>query len=513
MIKFKNILLTIIALSFASKAFCATAWLNDLKTLFVTNQAIIYSINIRTFNARDYNQNGIVEENLGEEKGTFLNAIDRLDELQSSGVNTILLMPVTTTGKIKALGTAGSLYAPSSFDEINPQFKSPSSKLPVKAEMIKFVDECHKRNIRVMVDLPACASYDLYLTNPELFVKDKNNSPVIPADWTDVRLLNAGDNEHINTDVYNLYANFIDLMQEMDVDGIRADVANIKPYAFWKKLISETKMRNPEFLFLAEASDSQKSPSEYAVYTNSNKLLDAGFDGYYGNFGDFKNWNSAADLYSNVKSCVDLQKKYSNKKSVLGAFATHDQVSPMLVNGAQYSKMIVWLNATLPINSYAIDGFSTGDTYIYPLMNKKATKTYTDDEYYFVHRGQMDIFNFSKFCIGKNLNIFRDFVLANKFKTLEAETISKGDFTTLRTSNPSVFGYERRYGDKAIIVIGNLDFNKGLDVVINTPNINNQTPSVPIKLENIPKIYKNKIKTVLNPGEVNVIMFTLPKSK
>lgn len=510
MVKFKNILITIIALSFASKAFCATAWLNDSKALFASNRAIIYAINIRTFNAKDTNQNGIIEENLGEERGTFLNGIERLDEFPVCGINTILIMPVTKTGKIKALGTAGSLYAPSSFNEINPQFKSPNSNLSVKDEMGKFIDECHKRKIRVLVDLPACASYDLYMQNPELFVKDKNNNPVIPADWTDVRLLDAGDNTHINMDVYNLYAEFIDLMLELGVDGVRADVASIKPYIFWKKLIDETRTRDPQFLFLAEASNLQKSPSEYTVYTPSNKLLDAGFDGYYGNYANFKDWKSPSELYNNIKSDIALQKKYSKTKSVLGSFATHDQISPILINGTQYSKMIMWLNATLPVNSYFVDGFSTGDTYLYPLMNKKTTKSYTDDEFYFVHRGQMDIFNFSRACLGKNFELLRDFITANKFKVMEADVISNGDFTPLRTSSPNVFAYQKQLGENAFVVIGNMDFKRIQEVSVRAPKINNSLPAIPIKLENMPKVANGKIMTRLNPGEIQVIMFTLP---
>lgn len=508
----KTIILTIALLSVSQRAFCESAWINDLKSLFTSNSAVVYAINIRTFNARDNNNNGIIEENLGENKGTFLNAIDRLDELTMCGVNTVLIMPVTTTGKVKALGTAGSLYAPASFDEINPQLKSPNSKLSAKGEMIKFIDECHKRKIRVIVDLPACASYDLYIQRPELFVKDKNNNPVIPADWTDVRLLDAGDNNSINSDVYNLYAGFVDLMQEVNADGIRANVASIKPYIFWKKLINETKSRNPQFLFLAEASSLQKSPSEYTVYTPYEKLLEAGFDGYYGNYSDFKNWKNPSQLYENIKYDMGLCRKYSDAKGILGSFSTHDQVSPMLNEGPEYSKMIIWLNTTLPVNSYYIDGFSTGETYLYPLMNKKAAKTYTDDDYYFVHRGQMDIFNFSKINLGKKFDILQDFILANKIKNIEASLFINGTFTPLKASNRNIFAYERRLGDKAIIVIGNLDFKKPQSTVVWNHKINKDLSVMPIKLSSVPTVTKGSIKTDLAPGETIVVLFSKPEN-
>ena len=86
------------------------------------------------------------------------------------------------------MGTAGSIYSAASFNTINPQFKSSNSDLTLEEQAKKFISEAHKRNIRVIIDLPACGSYDLYLQQPELFVKDKNGQPVVPADWTDVRL-------------------------------------------------------------------------------------------------------------------------------------------------------------------------------------------------------------------------------------------------------------------------------------------------------------------------------------
>ena len=54
----------------------AEAYINDLRNLFLNNKAIIMAVNLRTFNAKDTDKNGLIDEN--EEKGTFLNAIERL---------------------------------------------------------------------------------------------------------------------------------------------------------------------------------------------------------------------------------------------------------------------------------------------------------------------------------------------------------------------------------------------------------------------------------------------------
>ena len=117
----KNLLLSLLILFLGIQANAATVWINDARAQFQTNSLVILGINIRTFNAKDLNKNGIIEPKSEEEKGSFLNAIDRLDELAMQGVNTVHLLPITPVGKIKALGTAGSLFALNSFDEVNPQ--------------------------------------------------------------------------------------------------------------------------------------------------------------------------------------------------------------------------------------------------------------------------------------------------------------------------------------------------------------------------------------------------------
>lgn len=490
------------------------AWVNDLRSLYQSNGAVIYAVNIRTFNAHDLNNNGIIEENLGEERGNFTNAIDRLDELAMSGVNTILLLPVNPVGKVKALGTAGSLYAPSNFSEINPQLKSSNPNSTVEDEMRKFICECHNRKIRVIVDLPSCASYDLFLNNPELFVKDSNLNPVIPADWTDVRLLDSGTDEKINQDVFALYQSFVDLMVDLDVDGIRASVAYMKPLTFWNKIIDETRLRNPEFLFLAEASKYwTKSPSEYTVFTSYDKLLGAGFDGYYGGYYNLKNWKTSRDLYNSVKEDLQIAKKYPIKKRVLGNFSTHDDISPMLINGSQYSKMIIWLNSTLPLNAYYVDGFPTGDNYIYPWANKKAVKSFTDDDYYFVHRGQLDIFNFSRKPQGQSNDIYAEFVLANRFRHFVKNIVDAGDFIPLKTNSPGVFAYSRSNKEVSFIVVGNLDFKKSQEVKVCIPKFGSDIMAAPITKNSIPIISTGKLETTLNPGEVMVVYFSKAKPK
>ncbi len=477
---------------------------NDLRTLFTNNKSSIYAINIRTFNAQDTNGNEIIDED--EISGNFINAISRLDEIKDLGINTLHVLPITPIGRLKALGTAGSVYSAADFWSINPQLVDKSSKLNDIEQARRFIDECHKRNIRVIIDLPSCGAYDLFLTHPELFIKDSRQCSIVPTDWTDVRLLNVGSNNKLNQDVLNAHKRFVDMVLNIGADGIRADVATIKPYTFWQELIKYTRSKAPEFMFLAEASDSwREPPSLYAVFTPYNKLLQAGFDGYYGSFFNLKDWN-AEQFMEHIKFNQKLLNSYKEPKSVILSFSTHDEVSPVVLHGENFSIMIAWLNATLPFNAYCVDGFPSGDSYLYQWANSKAEKSETDDYSYFVHRGKIDLFNFSRRPGGNNERILDNFKKAADFRFNNLDLITKGEFIPLKTDNDKIFAYERYSNKRSIIVIGNLDFkNSQNKITVKVPRVKKKYDfEVLAGNENV-KAGNKKIFTDMEPGEIKVL--------
>ena len=484
-------------------------WTNSLRNDFLRHNAVIYTINIRTFNANDVNGNGIIDFDEGETSGTFLNAIKRLDELKAEGVTALHVLPITPVGKTKALGTAGSLYASAGFNTINPQLQDKNSNLSLEDQAREFVLAAHKKGIAVIVDVPSCGSYDLFLQRPELFVKDASGQPVIPSDWTDVRLLDAGSEEKINQDVLNVYKDFVDLMINIGFDGIRADVAHSKPAKFWKELIDYSRKRDPQFTWLAESSNSWKDAvSPNAVYTPYDKLLQAGFDGYYGSYFNLKNWTKAQDLKNQVELDMSLTQKLGEPKSVIGSFSTHDELSPIMEKGRNFSRMIMWLNATLPLNAYYVDGFPSGDNYIYFWANRKAKKTFTDDDIYFAHRGKIDIFNFSRKPGGGDSVLKEEFVKANQLKDYVNEIYKNGNLKFLNTTDAEAFAYAVNDALNTVIVIGNLNFTTvHNNVQINVPKLKQEMLPVPITFMNPPEIKKGKIITTLDPGEIQVLIF------
>lgn len=495
----------------AQAALTGGVWTNDLKTLFTHNQAIILAINIRSFNALDKDKNDIIEPEKGDIQGNFVNAVKRLDEISTQGINTIHILPFTPSGKVKALGTAGSLYAISDFTKIDPMLDDQSNPLSVEEEAKNFIKECHKRNIRVIADLPSCGSYDLFLSHPNLFMTGADGKPVVPFDWTDVRVFKTNNADGtLNNELYSQYKAYVDLVQRLGVDGIRADVATSKPFDFWKSLISYAKSKDPEFLFLAEASESWNEPvAKDAPFTPYHKLLEAGFDGWYGSFFNFKNWKTQEEFQKNISLVNDIRKSFEAKntpKAVIGSFATHDEPSPIITGKEPFAQAIMWLQATLPVNSYFVDGIQTGDAYQYKYGNQKASNSYTDDEYYFVHKGKFDIFNFSRKPAGNSQKLAYDFAMANSFKAQAAEILNKGELVFLNTNNSNVFAYMINYRYSSILVVLNKNLMYTNSACISVKNLKQEDIVAPLVFTTTPVIGKGKITMDLMPSEITVLM-------
>ena len=505
----KKFFIALAVMLFLSGTVYAEEQTKSLRAMFQNNEAVIYSVNLRTFNADDKNGNGIIEFSNGETSGSFINAVERLDELKELGINTIHLLPITPVGKIKALGTAGSLYAIADFTTVNSQLLDPNSDLSPREQAKFFIDECHKRNIKVIVDLPSCGAYDLFINRPDLFVQNKDGTPYVPADWFDVRLFEvANDSRLLNSDIYILHKFFVSYVISIGADGIRADVATIKPYIFWKELIKFAREKKPDFFFLAEASEDWNTPaSEKAYFTDYKKLLDAGFDGYYGNYFELKNWDTMDKLASSVISEQNILKKYPEKKSVIGSFETHDVVSPLLTGGENFSKIIIWLNATLPLNPYYVDGFLQADDYIYNYSNKKASETYTDDEYYYVHQGQIDIFNFSRKPSGDTNILLEEQKIAINLRNKFLDVITQGKFIPLSSDNNKIFAFQRMLNKKSVVVIINRNLVNSENINVNIKNLKLKSKITFIKQDNGCELVKSRLTGKLKPA--SIVIFTI----
>ena len=491
---------------------------NNLKSMFLNNEAQILGVIIRTMNAQDKDGNELIQ---GDEKsGNLINAIERLDEIKNTGFNTLHILPIHPTGKTNAMGTAGSLYSPADFLAIDPEiveenppekykkrieeiyFELSGKKLTkmdkndpyvAKAQCKLFLEECHKRNIKAMLDLPSCGSVDFANKHPEMMAVDANGKEKVPQGWQDIRMLKPFKNEEtreLNTPVLDLHKKYVDMCVELGFDGIRADVGRAKPVEFWNVIINYSHAKDPQFAWLAETyTHEDASPQLNMPYDRPKELLEVGFDSYYGQYHIFNEWTQAQQLYDYVKENIDLNNEIGKPKSLIGSFATHDDSSPMLYGGAPWVMFTSILQGMLPqLNPYMIDGTQTGDFYIYPYDHAIVKETETNNHECTVHTGRIDIFNKSRKPGGKFPEIENVIKTAfslrdNKYNEVNKnsdiklnmqnakDVITKGSFIILPTNNPEIIAFARHKDGKTLVFIGNRNVNKPIGGKITIPGL------------------------------------------
>ncbi len=358
---------------------------NNLRSMFQNNQAVIFALVPRTFTAKDTDHNGLIQGN--ERPGYFTTMVERLDELKSYGINTLHLLPINPPGAIAAKGSAGSVYAPLDYLTIDPKLDDPTNPKNVYEEAKDAIKECHKRNIKVMVDLPSCMSVDLYESREDLRATDADGNPKTPEGWEDIRMFNPWQDEDrriLNPALLDYHKKFIDMCIDLGIDGIRADVGRAKPPEFWDQITSYARSKDPEFAFLAECyTNEDASPMKNMPADRPFEALKAGFDSYYGQYHIFHMWK-AKDFHNFIRESLNISKDpqtgayiLPKGKSLIGSFATHDDDSPMSHGGPDYCMMTDVIQTTLPMtNPYILSGFESGDRYLYEYGQKYVDKTF-----------------------------------------------------------------------------------------------------------------------------------------
>lgn len=478
---------------------------NDLRKLFQTNSVKLLAIVPRIFNAQDTNGNEYIDGN--EQCGTFLNAINRLDEVKSQGFNTLHILPINPPGKENAYGTAGSVYAPEDLLKIDPMLIDKNDPRTDKEQFKAFIDACHNRGIRVMVDLPSCASFSLYENRPNLMAHERNGLPKTPQGWYDIKMFEPWEDEGIRTlnpELLEYHRKFVDMLIDLGVDGIRADVSRAKPVEFWDIIIPYSRKRNPEFAWLAESyTYEDASPQANMPYDRPEDSLRAGFDSYYGQYHIFNEWNTAKELHDYVIDNLNMSYNLEKGKSVIGSFATHDDISPMYHGGAVYCNLTSGLQATLPmLNPYAVDGFQSGDYYNYEYGNTEAETSQTDSFKMKTHTGKLDIFNLSRKPGGNEPEIGEFFAKAMDVREKYADVIKFGSYIVLNKEadkQDQIIAFARHKRGKTILVIANRNVNRRSTGKVIVPTLKEHQ-----KLTNLLPSYGEESKLQVSQGKISV---------
>lgn len=494
---------------------------NDLRTLFKNCDAKILAIIPRIFNAKDENGNEYIDGK--EEHGTFKNAIERLDEVKEDGFNTLHVLPVNPPGTKQAMGTAGSVYSPLDLLEIDPVLADPSDPRSAKEQFKDFINECHKRDIKVMIDLPSCASTEMFEQHPEWMAMEPNGMAKTPQGWNDIRMFQPWEDEGkrtLNPKLLELHKQYIDMCIDLGIDGIRADVARAKPVEFWDILIQYARQRDPEFAMLAECyTHEDASPMVNMPADRPEDALRAGFDSYYGQYHLFSEWKTATEFIDYIKEQLDMSYTLEHGKSLIASFASHDDLSPMFHGGADFCKMIMGLEAVIPMtNMYQVDGFQTGDYYTRKYADKYSPETRTDKHEMTVHYGKLDLFNLSRKPGGKEESL-RPFIqeshaLRDKYSDIVGP---KGTFIVLDKEgdkNDQIITFARHYQGKTLLVVANKNVNRPVACKIKVPTLNKNQKLVNLLpsygKESIFQAADGELRVDVGPSRVHVFEIDTP---
>ena len=494
---------------------------NDLRTLFKNCDAKILTIIPRIFNAKDENGNEYIDGK--EEHGTFKNAIERLDEVKEDGFNTLHVLPVNPPGTKQAMGTAGSVYSPLDLLEIDPVLADPSDSRSAKEQFKDFINECHKRDIKVMIDLPSCASTEMFEQHPEWMAMEPNGMAKTPQGWNDIRMFQPWEDEGkrtLNPKLLELHKQYIDMCIDLGIDGIRADVARAKPVEFWDILIQYARQRDPEFAMLAECyTHEDASPMVNMPADRPEDALRAGFDSYYGQYHLFSEWKTATEFIDYIKEQLDMSYTLEHGKSLIASFASHDDLSPMFHGGADFCKMIMGLEAVIPMtNMYQVDGFQTGDYYTRKYADKYSPETRTDKHEMTVHYGKLDLFNLSRKPGGKEESL-RPFIqeshaLRDKYSDVVGP---KGTFIVLDKEgdkNDQIITFARHYQGKTLLVVANKNVNRPVACKIKVPTLNKNQKLVNLLpsygKESIFQAADGELRVDVGPSRVHIFEIDTP---
>lgn len=210
------------------------------------NNAVLYEIYVRKFSDSD-------SDGTGDLKGL----INKLDYLDSLGINAIWLMPVNE-------GPTEHGYNVTDYYSIEKDYGK-------FEDFLKLIKECKKRKIKVLFDWVINHS-----DSKHPFFSDAVNNPKSKyskwyqfTDSTNSNWSHFGIEKNMpkfnfeNREVWNYFLK--NLLFWMDpngdgnfddgIDGIRCDAAKEIPHTFWNFLRKEIKKINPDFLLLAEVWD------------------------------------------------------------------------------------------------------------------------------------------------------------------------------------------------------------------------------------------------------------------
>lgn len=390
-----------------------------------SQDASIYQVNIRAFS----------------KAGDLQGVINKLDYIESLGVNVIYLMPIYPVGQENSAGGLGSPYAVKDYKAVNPEFGN-------LEDLRELVDKAHSRNMAVILDFVANhTAWDNAWINshPEWYQQDEAGNIIAPpgTGWTDVAQLNYNNKELRNA--------MIDAMSywiyNANIDGFRMDAADFVPFSFWSEAISALeKIKDQEILMLAEGGR-----------TNH---LQAGFDYIFG----FNYFDTLKEVFLDGASAVELQE--ANAKAYTNVY---DESKRMVKYTTNHD---VNLSDGTPLELFGGEDGSLA-AFVVAAYQKSVPMIYNGQAIGFDERLEF----FSKDPIDWNspnedmLNQYKQIIAFRN----ESEAIRRGELKNYSSDDVSAFTMQEE--DETVLVMVNLR-NREVKYILPAPFVNTEWTNV-----------------------------------
>jgi glycosidase len=210
------------------------------------NDAVIYHIFMDRFApppGRRFNTPASLSDFFG---GTLRGALSKLDYLSELGVNALWLSPI--------------FPSPSHHGYDATNFRQVEARLGTKTDFKTFVDEAHRRGMRVILDFVPNHTSNLHpffesaQTNPDSPYRDYYTFTEWPkkyATFFGVETLPQINNQNPAARRYVIDSALF-WLQEFGVDGFRLDYANGPSHDFWTDYYAAVKAANPQSVHFGE---------------------------------------------------------------------------------------------------------------------------------------------------------------------------------------------------------------------------------------------------------------------
>lgn len=285
------------------------------------DELIIYELLLRDFARREVtvtDDNGVPM--LTQKAGTLETAMQHLDYLQELGVNAIELMPIQEFAGNNSWG-------------YNPNFYFAPDKAYGTRDMYKkFIDECHKRGMAVILDIvfnhadnhPWCTMYWDSKATP--YAKPSSDNPFFnvdaPHNWS---VFNDWKQE--NPDVQQYFCDVLKYWIEIyKIDGYRFDLAKgMGASNSYASDYDASKYNSSRVVIMKKYTDAIKAanPNAHAIYEY---FVDSKEEDEMANYGGLS-WNKQTHNFANAASGTSSGSSFAgmNAYGKVSYMESHDE--------------------------------------------------------------------------------------------------------------------------------------------------------------------------------------------